>query len=324
MESTEPVWSDEQVRGTRDLVVTGPFADEVRTAELDDAAAVLEQSDHFDDRARKAVAILAGSPDGPIEPMQVMGGGGRTILDRVGLDPHIWAFAWPDTYFVPGNSAERWLGVVDCPPSQRYASGSASGDGCFGNPHEGRAFSYVSPPRSGVTSGVASGGVFAFYRPSAQLSLMKLAPEIDWTFESRYFIDWSWGRNYVISAQFGGALVLTAWVWNPATAAWERATNGLGGTVVSSTRQVMTTSDSGIAGSNAGPIFSASGHVDSGAFSVPVLVEAGRTYAFGVHAQSWWRSTFLPGHPSTPPPDPPLGAVKCWSSMKADVPFIWI
>ena len=135
------------------------------------------------------------------------GGGGLTVVDRVRLDFHIWMFAWPDTYFVPGNSTERWLGIVDCPPAQRYASGSGVGVACFGDPQTGRAFSWVQPPRTGVSTGVTSGGIFAFYRPTASLSVMHFAPEIDWSFQSRYFVDWDWGRDYAIHVQLGGGAV---------------------------------------------------------------------------------------------------------------------
>ncbi len=159
--------------------------------------------------------------------------------------------------------------------------------------------------------------------PTTSLAVLTLAPEIAWTFQSRYFVDRDWGRNYA-AVQLGCSVGLTAWVWNPATKAWERATNGLGGTPVSATRQVMTTTYSNVSGSSSSPPVTASGHIDSGGFSVRVLVEGGRTYAFGVHVNSWWKSSFLPGHPSTPPSDPPLGAVKCWTSMTADVLRIWL
>ena len=97
--------------------------------------------------------------------------------------------------------------------------------------------------------------------------------------------------------------MLTASVWNPATKAWEQATNGLGGTPVSATREVMTTTDSGpSSGTKSDHVSTYSGHTDSGGFSVHVLVEGGRTYAFGVHVDSRYRSSFLPGTPSTPPP----------------------
>ena len=73
--------------------------------------------------------------------------------------------------------------------------------------------------------------------------------KIDWTFQSRYFVDWDWGRNQAISVQLGGALALTAWEWNPASASWDRATNGPAGAVVSATRQVMSTTDNNVSGS---------------------------------------------------------------------------
>jgi hypothetical protein len=64
--------------------------------------------------------------------------------------------------------------------------------------------------------------------------------------------------------------------------------------------------------------------VDSGTFTVPALVEAGRTYAFGVHAKSWWKASFVPAHPAVEPTPPPTGAVTCYTTMTADVPFIWL
>ncbi|HET9548217.1 MAG TPA: hypothetical protein VFO97_10290 [Desertimonas sp.] len=325
-EVTEAGWSDEQVSGARSLVASGPFADEARTVALDEAVAVLERSDHFDERANAAIAQLAGPRFEPIEPMQVMGGGGTgfTVFDRLDLDRHTWRFAWPDNYFVPGNSTERWLGLLDCPPAQRYASGSGSGFPSSGDPLTGRVFSWAQPPRVGVSSGVTSGGVFVFFRPTAALSVVHLAPEIDWTFQSRYFVDWDWGRNQAISVQLGGALALTAWEWNPASSSWERATNGPAGAVVSSTRQMMSTTDSNVSGSASMPPFTVAGHINSGGFSVPALVQSGRLYAFGVHANSWWKASFLPDHPSRQPAEPPSGAVKCWTSMTADVPFIWL
>jgi len=185
--------------------------------------------------------------------------------------------------------------------------------------------SWAQPPRSGTHSGVASAGVLVFHRPTTSLSVLTLAPEIAWTFRSAYFVNWDWGRNYAIAVQLGGSLVLTASVWNPATKAWEQATNGLGGTPVSAIRDVTTTTDSGpSSGTKSDHVSTYSGHTDSGGFSVHVLVEGGRTYAFGVHVNSWYRSSFLPGTPSTPPPDPPPDMVTCYTSMAADIPRIWL
>ena len=71
--------------------------------------------------------------------MHVMGRGGTgsTVFDRLDLDRHTWRLAWPHNYFVPGNSTERWLGLLDCPPAQRYASGSGSGASQLGRPADG-------------------------------------------------------------------------------------------------------------------------------------------------------------------------------------------
>jgi hypothetical protein len=320
MENSEAVWSDEQLSGARELMAPGPFASEEQTAALDEAVAVLERADRLDERATAALATLAGRDYVPIAPpMHVMGG--------FRADVHNWWFEWPDHYFVPGDSQERWLGLVNCPPSQRYAEGSAvpGFPYCVADPKTGHVMSWAQPPRSGTHSGVASAGVLVFHRPTTSLSVLTLAPEIAWTFRSAYFVNWDWGRNYAIAVQLGGSLVLTASVWNPATKAWEQATNGLGGTPVSATREVMTTTDSGpSSGTKSDHVSTYSGHTDSGGFSVHVLVEGGRTYAFGVHVNSWYRSSFLPGTPSTPPPDPPPDMVTCYTSMAADIPRIWL
>jgi hypothetical protein len=321
MENSEAVWSDEQLSGARELLAPGPFVSEARTAALDEAVAVLERADRLDERATAALATLTGPAYVPIgPPMHVMGGGGFPV------DVHNWWFEWPDHYFVPGDSQERWLGLVDCPPSQRYAAGSAVPGFPYavGDPKTGRVASWAQPPRTGTNSGVASAGVYAFHRPTTSLAVLTLAPEIAWTFQSSYFVDWDWGRNFAITVQLGGSVGLTAWVWNPATNAWEQATNGLGGTPVSATRQVMTTTNSNVSGSKSDHVSTYSGHIDSGGFSARVLVEGGRTYAFGVHVNSWFKSSFVPVSPSTPPSEPPLGAVICWTSMTADVPRIWL
>ena len=171
MENSEAVWSDEQLSGARELMAPGPFASEEQTAALDEAVAVLERADRLDERATAALATLAGPAYVPIAPpMHVMGG--------FRADVHNWWFEWPDHYFVPGDSQERWLGLVNCPPSQRYAEGSAvpGFPYCVADPKTGHVMSWAQPPRSGTHSGVASAGVLVFHRPTTSLSVLTLAP----------------------------------------------------------------------------------------------------------------------------------------------------
>ena len=100
-------------------------------------------------RADAAIAQLAGPRFEPIEPMQVMGGGGTgsTVFDRLDLDRHTWRLAWPDNYFVPGNSTERWLGLLDCPPGAALCQRLGKRLPEPGDPLTGRVFSWAQPPR---------------------------------------------------------------------------------------------------------------------------------------------------------------------------------
>src|SRR4029079_8484493 len=239
MENSEAVWSDEQLRGARGLRAPGPFASEEQTAALDEAVAVLERADRLDERATAALATLAGPAYVPIAPpMHVMGG--------FRADVHNWWFEWPDHYFVPGDSQERWLGVQL--PAVAALRRGISGSGfplLRGGPEDwtrdelgpATAVRHAQRRRVGRGPRVPSADDLALRAdpspgdrvdlPIGLLRQLGLGSQLRHRRAARRF-----ARAHRVGV-------------DPATKAWEQATNGLGGTPVSATREVMTTTDSG-------------------------------------------------------------------------------
>ena len=153
-------------------MASGPFADEARTVASMKRSPCSSAADHFDERATAAIATLGWAA---VRADRADAGDGWrrtgfTVFDRLDLDRHTWRFAWPDTYFVPGQldgaagSASSTVLQRSATPAAREAASRARE-----TRRSGRVFSWAQPPRVGVSSGVTSGGVFVFFRPTAAL-----------------------------------------------------------------------------------------------------------------------------------------------------------
>jgi hypothetical protein len=321
-EVTRGVWPEQAVLAAEKLYPPEPWLSGRAAQELDEAVSALRTGNASDVAAARA--RIAARPSNPLEQRGLVAQAVRT-QDRFSpslLLPPFNFLQWPAGYFIPGNSKELWLGISSCSPDHRYASASTSpGDSANqADPATGHLFSFAEAPAA-TDRRVSTAGVFIFVSPAKALSVLTLAPELSWAYTTRWKADVDFARNYAYNVRLGGDIVLNAWIWNEATRMWERATNGLGGTPVGVINGLF---NYVYIGAGEEPAAQVTGHVDSGQFTVPVLVEAGNLYALGVHVRSWYSIHLTPANEVIPPPNPHTQSFKAWGYVTADVSDIWV
>lgn len=253
---------------------------------------------------------------GVVREQRTMGGhgGGLPLYDaRIGLSPK-W-ISYLNWLYLPVGSSRAAL------PSHRYVHDQVwPGRHGVANASKvtGRSFAYTIANHKVNNDATWAGLYIQLTTTSAEhgkLSIARFEPTIEWSGLAKFKVDWDWGREVAGTIHIFGNLWLVAYVFNPATRAYEPLMNN------SSLKVPLFHGSFNGSGMYGTPY---NGRFDGAPAQLQCIIEPARTYLFGVVTQVRISHNLLPAHPSRPIPQPQTGQFVAYGTIDAAIPEMWL
>ena len=234
----------------------------------------------------------------------------RDRLSRVLRPGPIRSFAWPSSWYVPGDADYRQHWIVPPPADHRYgwaAQNSIGGApaGSHASAATGRLFAWSNASSLGSsTVGYARTG--AYVRPTATLATYDVSASVDVATEWRWWFLASAGASPYATFHYRSTAYVAGWQVNPVDGAWELLRPFAARTLLSTRAR----------GSGSFAVEHARHAFDD--LHVRLQLERGRTYAIGVSFETQVTPTVVDQR-GAPYVRQPGDDIRCWSSMLGDV-----
>ncbi len=251
-----------------------------------------------------------------VREQKTMGGGGSglSLYDKgIGISTK-WISFW-NWLYLPVDSPRPALS------SNRYAHDQVwLGKHGVANASKktGRSFAYTIANHK-VNNDATWAGIYIQLTTTTaehgKLSLARFEPTVEWSGLAKFKVDWEWGRDVAGTTHIFGNLWLVAYVFNPATRAYEPLLNNASRKVPLFHGSFNGAGMSGIPHN---------GRFEGAPAQLQCIIEPARTYLFGVVTQVRISHNLLPAHPSRPIPQPQPGQFMAYGTIDANIPDMWL